>query len=68
MGAHRRHPATRNRLLVLVLGLVWVVAACGGPNAGPTATSGVAATPTSSAASSGDVTRLFDDDGGSRWP
>lgn len=46
----------------MVLGLAWVVAACGGTNAPPTATSGVAATPTSSGASSGDVTALFDYD------
>jgi hypothetical protein len=39
MGAHRHHPATRNRLLVLVLGLAWVAAACGGPDARPTAAS-----------------------------
>jgi dienelactone hydrolase len=59
MGAHRRRRATQRHLLVVVLGLVWVVAACGGPSASPTAPSGVAATPTSSAASSGEVTRLF---------
>jgi dienelactone hydrolase len=61
MGAHR-HPATRNRLLVLVLGLAWVAAACGGPDARPTATSRVAAAPTSITASGGDRTGLFDYD------
>jgi uncharacterized protein len=62
MGAHRHHPATRNRLLVLVLGLAWVAAACGGPDARPTATSSVAAAPTSLTASGGDPTGLFDYD------
>jgi uncharacterized protein len=62
VGAHRRRRATQRRLLVVVLGLAWVVAACGGTSARPPATSGVAATLTSGAASSGDVTRLFDYD------
>ena len=62
MGAHRRRRATQRRLLVVVLGLAWVVAGCGGPSAPPTAPSGVAATPPSSAAPSGEVTRLFDYD------
>jgi uncharacterized protein len=62
LGAHRRRRATQCHLLVVVLGLAWVVAACGGPSAPPTATSAVAVTPTSSAAPSGEVTRLFDYD------
>jgi dienelactone hydrolase len=62
LGAHRRRRATQCHLLVVVLGLAWVVAACGGPSAPPTATSAVAATPTSSTAPSGEVTRLFDYD------
>jgi dienelactone hydrolase len=62
MGAHRHHPATRNRLLVLVLGLAWVAAACKGPDARPTATSSIAAAPTSVTASGGDRTGLFDYD------
>ena len=62
LGAHRCHRATRSRLLALLLGLAWVVAACGGTSARPTATSGVAATPTSGAASGGDLQRLFDYD------
>jgi uncharacterized protein len=62
MGAHRRRRATQRHLLAVVLGLAWVVAACGGPSAPPTATSGVAVPPTSSAAPSGEVTRLFDYD------
>ena len=62
MGAHRCHRATRSRLLALLLGLTWVVAACGGTSARPTATSGMAATPTSGAASGGDLQRLFDYD------
>jgi dienelactone hydrolase len=45
-------------LLVLVLGLASVVAACGETNTSPTVTSGIAATPTPSV----DVTRLFDYD------
>jgi dipeptidyl aminopeptidase/acylaminoacyl peptidase len=60
MEAHRRRRTTQSRLLVVVLGLVWVVAACGGTSAPPTATSGVAVPPTSNAASSGEVTALFD--------
>jgi uncharacterized protein len=62
MATPRHHGATRSRLVVLVLGLAGVVAACGGTSAPATATSGVAATPTSGAASGGDLTRLFDYD------
>jgi uncharacterized protein len=63
MGADRGHRATRGRLLALLLGLVWVVAACGGGiSAPPGATSGGAATPTSGAASGEDLQRLFDYD------
>lgn len=62
MGAHQRHRATWSPLLILVLGLACVVGACTGPSAPPTATSGVATTPTSGAAPSGEVTRLFDYD------
>ena len=62
MGAHRGHRATRRRGLALLLGLAWVGAACGGTSAPPGATSGAAATPTSGAASAGDLTRLFDYD------
>ena len=47
---------------MVVLGLAWVAGACGGPSAPPTAPSGGAATPPSSAAPSGKVTRLFDYD------
>jgi cephalosporin-C deacetylase-like acetyl esterase len=46
----------------VVLTVAWVVSACGGTSARPTDTSGGAATATSGAASSGDVTRLFDYD------
>lgn len=74
MGAHSGHPAKRISLLLLVLGIVSVVAACGRNDASPAATSGTSppptsgtiATPTSSAASGGDLTRLFDYD--RRWP
>jgi hypothetical protein len=38
MAAHRRHPATPNRVLILLLGIISVVAACGGNDADPTAT------------------------------
>jgi uncharacterized protein len=62
VGAHRRRWARQRRLLVVVLTVAWVVAACGGTSARPTDTSGGAATATSGAASSGDVTRLFDYD------
>jgi dienelactone hydrolase len=60
--AHRRRRPARSRLLVLVLGLASVAAACGGTNARPTATSAAPATPTSGTAASGDVARLFDYD------
>ena len=67
MGAYSGHPAKRIRLLLLVLGLVIVVAACGGNNAIPAATSGtsqpptsgIIATPTSDTLSRGEVARLF---------
>jgi uncharacterized protein len=62
MGAHHRHRATWGCPLAVVLGLACVVAACTSTSTPPTATSGVAATPTSGAASSGEVTRLFDYD------
>ena len=67
MGAHSGHLAKRFSLL-LVLGIVLVVAACGRNNqASPAATSGTSrppasvtvATPTSATLSSGEVARLF---------
>jgi uncharacterized protein len=64
MAAHRRHPATPNRLLILLLGIFSVVAACGGNDASPTATtqpptSDTTATPTSDTLSRGETTKLF---------
>jgi hypothetical protein len=64
MAAHRRHPATPNRLLILLLGITSVVAACGGNHASPTAitpppTSGTTASPTSDTLSRGEAAKLF---------
>jgi uncharacterized protein len=67
MAAHRRHPATPNRVLILLLGIASVVAACGGNDASPTATtppptSGTTATPTSDTRSRGETAKLFNYD------
>jgi uncharacterized protein len=71
MGAYSGHPAKRFGLLLLVLGIVGVVvAACGGNDASPTASSGssppstsaTSGTRTSDTLSSGEVARLFDYD------
>jgi uncharacterized protein len=64
MAAHRRHPATPVRVLILLLGIISVVAACGGNDASPTATtpppaSGATATPTSDTRSRGEAAKLF---------
>jgi dienelactone hydrolase len=67
VGAHNGHLAKRFRLVLLVLGIVSVVvAACGGNDASPAATSGSTppptastATPTSSTLSRAEVARLF---------
>jgi len=64
MAAHRRHPATPNRVLLLLLGIISVLAACGGNDASPTATtpppaSGTMATPTSDTLSRGEAEKLF---------
>jgi uncharacterized protein len=64
MAAHRRHPATPNRVLILLLGISSVVAACGGNDASPTATtqpptSGTTATPTPDTLSRGEAAELF---------
>jgi hypothetical protein len=66
--AHSGHPAKRFSRLLLVLGIVIVVAACGKNNqASPAATSGTSppppsgtiVTPTSATLSRGEVARLF---------
>jgi dienelactone hydrolase len=58
--AHSGHLARRLGLLLLVLVIVSVVvAACGGNDASPAATSGTIATPTSDTLSRGEVARLF---------
>jgi dienelactone hydrolase len=67
MAAHRRHPAAPNRVLLLLLGVASAVAACGGTDASPTATtlppaSGTSATPTSDTLSPGEAEELFDYD------
>ena len=64
MGAYSGHPANRTRLLLLVLGLVIVVAACEGNDARPGASSSPPPppTPTSAAPSREEVVRLFDYD------
>jgi dienelactone hydrolase len=64
VAAHRRHLATPNRLLILLLGIASVVAACGGNDASPTATtppptSAATATPTSDTLSRGEAAGLF---------
>ena len=64
MAAHRRHPATPSALLILLLGLTSVAAACGGNDASPTATtppptSGTTATPTSDTLSRSEAEKLF---------
>jgi dienelactone hydrolase len=64
MAAHRRHPATPSALLILLLGIASVAAACGGNHASPTATtlpptSGATATPTSDNLSRGEAEKLF---------
>jgi uncharacterized protein len=56
MAARRRHPATPNRLLILLLGIASVVAACGGDGTGPTATT---SPPTSGTLSRGETANLF---------
>jgi ABC-type glycerol-3-phosphate transport system substrate-binding protein len=76
MGAYSGHPAKWIRLLLLVLGMLIVVAACAGNDARPAATSsitpsptsGSTGTPTSSARSRDEVARLFDYDRRRRWP
>jgi hypothetical protein len=62
VGAHSGHPVKRSSLLLLVLGIVSVVAACGGNDVSPTVTSGTAATTTSGTLSTGEVAQLFDYD------
>jgi uncharacterized protein len=71
VGAYSGHLAKRFSLLLLVLGMVSVVvAACGGNDASPAATSGTSppptsgttAIPTSDTLSRGEVARLFDYD------
>ena len=64
MAAHRRHPATPSALLILLLGLTSVAAACGGNDASPTATtppptSGTTAIPTSDTLSRSEAEKLF---------
>jgi dienelactone hydrolase len=65
MAAHRRQPATPNRVLILLLGITSVVAACGGNHASQTAptpppTSATIPTPTSDTLSRGEAATLFD--------
>jgi uncharacterized protein len=65
MAADRWHPATPNRVLILLLGIASVVAACGGNDASPTATTppptaGTTATPTLDTLSRGEAKKLFD--------
>jgi uncharacterized protein len=70
MGAYSGHPAKRIRLLLLVLGLVIVIAACEGNDARRTTTasntpgpaSGATGTPTSAARSRDEIAQLFDYD------
>jgi hypothetical protein len=64
MGAYSGHPAKRIRLLLLVLGLAVVVAACGGNDARPGASSSITLPPTltSAARSREELVRLFDYD------
>jgi uncharacterized protein len=64
MAAHRRHPATPSTLLILLLGITSIAAACGGNDASPTATtppptSGATATPTSDTLSRSEAEELF---------
>jgi uncharacterized protein len=64
MAARRRHPATPNRVLILLLGIASIVAACGGNDASPSATtqpttSGNTATPTLVTLSRGEAEKLF---------
>jgi dienelactone hydrolase len=64
MAADRWHPATPNRVLILLLGIASVVAACGGNDASPTATTppptaGTTATPTLDTLSHGEAEKLF---------
>ena len=49
MAARSRHSASTSRLVVLLFGITSVVAACGGNDSSPTATSGNRPAPTSGA-------------------
>jgi dienelactone hydrolase len=70
VGAHSGHLAKRSSLLLLLLGIISVLAACGGDDAsppassgtGPPRTSGATATPTSGTLSRDEIAKLFNYD------